>query len=655
MLADDDPLPDTWRLPMPISRRAFLARSLYTGAALGLGGLLLPGCSRGADEGAAAMDGRAELESLFATWSDALLLHQIGRDAGRESAGALACPGCGFVHGRCGDALYPLLRRARTTGDQRYADAAVRLFDWMAVVDKGDGGWINNLKPENKWDGITVFSLITLCEALHHHGDLLPAAVRERMHARARQAADFVARKFPDVPNSPGNVNYPVTACHALALATKVLDMPQHRDQARRLAHETLTRITPRDGLLFGEGKPQDRITGRGHYAVDLGYNVEESLQALSLYALLEGDAPIRDAAVQAWRAHLPFMLPDGAWDNSWGTRMFKWTWWGSRTSDGCEQALFALADRDPLFAAAAWRNLRLQRACTHGGLLHGGPHLASHGLKPCIHHTFCHAKALAATLDLLPAIPADPGLRLPRETADGVRAFPDVGVLHADRAPWRATLCTGDWIYADGRSFHATGATPGMVWHDAVGALFASSTADYIRHEAPNMAALPACGDEPLTLRVETRDGDRRWTNLYDLAATLDHQDDGQRIRAAGSTRLLAGGKADADVAGTCRLAYTVDRNAFTIAATPGGRQRDGAWSLILPLVSPTGEVVERLSDTAIAVRRPRGRVIVSATAPLKRTGPERIFNHVPGFEAVKLAADIPDAGVTVTVRVEA
>jgi hypothetical protein len=638
---------------MLLTRRSFLSRNLYSGAAFGLGGLLLPVCSRAAD-GAEAMDGRAELESLFATWSDALLAAQIGQDADRESAGALACPGCGIVHGRCGDAIYPLLRRARITGDQRYADAAVRLFDWMAVVDKGDGGWINNLKPENKWDGITVFTLITLCEALYYHGDMLPVAVRERMHARARTAADFVALKNPDLISS-GNVNYPATACYALALAAKVLDMPQHRDQARRLAHEILTRITPRDGLLFGEGKPQDHITSRGHYAVDLGYNVEESLQGLSLYALLEHDAPIRAAAVRAWRAHLPFMLPDGAWDNSWGTRMYKWTWWGSRTADGCEPALFALADQDPLFAAAAWRNLRLQHACTHGGLLHGGPHLASHGLKSCIHHTFCHAKALAATLDLLPTLPRDPGLRLPRETADGVRSFPDVGVLHADRAPWRATFCTGDWIYANGKSFHATGATPGMVWHDAVGALFAASTADYIKHEPTNMAVLPDCGDEPLTLRVEARNGDRSWTNLYDLTATLDYQDDGKLLRAAGAARLLASGKADAEVAGSCRLAYAMDHNAFTINATPGERQREGTWALILPLVSPTGEAVERLSDAAIAVRKPKGGVVVSATAPLKWSGPERVFNHVPGFEAVKLSADIPDAGVTVTVRVEA
>ena len=33
-------------------------------------------------------------------------------------------------------------------------------------------------------------------------------------------------------------------------------------------------------------------------------------------------------------KKHLEFMLPDGAWDNSWGTRSFKWTYWGVKSSN---------------------------------------------------------------------------------------------------------------------------------------------------------------------------------------------------------------------------------------------------------------------------------------------------------------------------------
>lgn len=87
---------------------------------------------------------------------------------------------------------------------------------------------------------------------------------------------------------------------------------------------------------------------------MDIGYNVEESLPALLQYALLEQDEEIRVLAVKAMRVHLEFMLLDGAWDNSFGTRNYKWSYWGSRTSDGCA-AGYGLAD-DPV--------LPCQRAC---------------------------------------------------------------------------------------------------------------------------------------------------------------------------------------------------------------------------------------------------------------------------------------------------
>lgn len=45
---------------------------------------------------------------------------------------------------------------------------------------------------------------------------------------------------------------------------------------------------------------------------------------------------------------HLEFMLPDGAWDNSWGTRSFKWTYWGGRTSDGFMGGYYLMAARHP-------------------------------------------------------------------------------------------------------------------------------------------------------------------------------------------------------------------------------------------------------------------------------------------------------------------
>ena len=47
--------------------------------------------------------------------------------------------------------------------------------------------------------------------------------------------------------------------------------------------------------------------------AVDLGYNVEESLPALAMYSVLTNDKVVMDQTVKALRTHAEFMLPDGA------------------------------------------------------------------------------------------------------------------------------------------------------------------------------------------------------------------------------------------------------------------------------------------------------------------------------------------------------
>ena len=78
---------------------------------------------------------------------------------------------------------------------------------------------------------------------------------------------------------------------------------------------------------------------------------------------------------VASMKTHLEFMLPDGGWDNSFGTRNYKWTWWGSRTTGGCQPAYALLADRDPNFIEAAIRNTKLLDECTVNGVLMGGPH----------------------------------------------------------------------------------------------------------------------------------------------------------------------------------------------------------------------------------------------------------------------------------------
>ncbi|HEX2949004.1 MAG TPA: hypothetical protein VHV83_05480, partial [Armatimonadota bacterium] len=353
---------------------------------------------------------------LLSAWCNAMLSLQV-RDINVPGIyGGIMCPACSRIHGRSADAVYPFLYMAHATSEERYLRAAIDLLAWSDHSSLPDGSWINE-PTGNEWKGITVFGALALAEALRHHGEVLDESTRTRWEERLHRAAEFLDG-FMTIHT--GNINYPVSASAALAVAGEYFSESRYTDHARELAHQVLAYFSQDNKMLFGEGHPGDGITPRGCRAIDLGYNVEESLPALALYGRTVGDEEVLTMVTDSLRSHLEFMLPDGAWDNSWGARNYKWTYWGSRTSDGCHMACALLAGRDPHFAEAARRNTELLAACTHDGLLYGGPHYQEHGELPCVHHTFCHAKALAAALDYrMPE--SDASVALPREKAVGV------------------------------------------------------------------------------------------------------------------------------------------------------------------------------------------------------------------------------------------
>ena len=65
---------------------------------------------------------------LLQTWCDGLLAHQETAIQDPALRGALLCPACAIIHGRCGDAVYPLLRVAHTTGQALFVDPGRSCF-----------------------------------------------------------------------------------------------------------------------------------------------------------------------------------------------------------------------------------------------------------------------------------------------------------------------------------------------------------------------------------------------------------------------------------------------------------------------------------------------------------------------------------------------
>lgn len=623
-----------------MERRKFL----NTAAVGGLGfSLAFNSCFNLKSKGSIPPEFKKMMADLLIQWCDGMIAVQIIDPAHPERHGALACPSCDFIHGRCMDAVYPFLYMADSTGDKKYMDAAILVMDWAENnVSQADGSWTVIHDPKS-WKGISVFGAIALAEALHYHGHVLDESLRAKWTERLEKVAMFI---FDNFSMSYSNVNYGCTAVYALNLLGRFFDNQDYLARSRELAKEVKNYLTEPNTLLFGEGKPTDGKSPRGLLPVDLGYNVEESLNGLVMYALQEKEEEMIRLLTKSLEGHLAFMLPDGAWDNSWGTRQYKWSYWGSRTTDGCQPAFGLMAHINPAFGSAAYRSTQLLQRCTgkEYGLLYGGPHFESHGVKPCVHHTFAHAKPLAALLDLGDELPViNDSASLPRQMANGVMEFPELATWLVARGPWRGTISAYDWVYKK-HAQQAGGGALSVLYHNKVGLVLVASMAKYMLVEANNQQPNPE-KDFALTPRIETFCKDVWYTNLYDLEAKVNYLETNGTIQFDVETQVQNEDREGLEGNDSCyRLTYLFGTEKIEIRASraPGNSSLLPA-SLVIPIVSPSGEQFIQVSSTRIEILKSQGRVVVEANAPIriKETEKSRVFNMVPGVEAIPLMID--------------
>ena len=589
---------------------------------------------------------------LLKDWCDGMIRVQVIDPSDAKVHGMLKCPACDVVHARSMDAVYPFLHMAKATGEKKYLDAGIAAFEWESNVSLPDGSWSNGLDPKS-WNGTTIFGAIALAEALHYYGDLLDDARHQRWKDRLEKAAEFIYQRFTI---SFTNINYPATALYGLNLIGRVLGNESYIARSKELAEEVKAFFTEPNQLLFGEGKPSDKRSAKGLPAVDLGYNVEESMNSLVMYALQANDEDLLNLITRSLNSHLEFMLPDGGWDNSWGTRQFKWTYWGSRTTDGCQPAFGMMAHKNPALGTAAVKSTELLRRCTADGLLHGGIHYLSHGIKPCVHHTFSHSKNLAAMLDHWDHLPEiNTTAPLPRTIADGIKYFAELDTHLFARGDWRGTVTAYDAIYKDGHYRQATGGALSVLYHNKVGLLCAASMAIYKLVEPYNQQPNPG-EDFAFTPRVETFKDDLWYSNIFDRAATMTSEDARGEIRLKAKAQLKnEENEAVPETASDFELTYTCSKDVIRISAKTA-QPIKLKTAFVLPIISPTGEQVAQPNPNEITVQKPEGLVSIKANVPLviKETPGERTFNMVPGAEALPIMAFFEETTTAVEINIE-
>jgi hypothetical protein len=654
----------------PISRRRFILTT--TAGSIGLA------ASRTnlAHAALAGSPGSSELytlsRSLTEVWAKKLLDLQVLDTSRPQEYGGILCPTEHIVHGRVGDTIYPFLHMAHRTGDSRYVDASVLLFRWIENnVSQPDGSWLN--EPKDNWKGTTVFSVIALCEALRYHGELIDPAFKNAVRARLLKAGNFI---YDTVNIDYGNINYPLSASYALSLLGTLEDQPRFKEKGKLLAHQALGFFSRNNHFIFGEGTPYYQASKKGCFSVDLGYNVEETLPSLALYGLLNQDEELLQQVTLSLQTHMEFMLPDGGWDNSWGTRNYKWTWWGSRTSDGCQPAYALLAHRDPRFYRAALKNTELLQHNTIDGLLYGGPHYASHHVPPSVHHTFCHIKALTSILDhnepaataptttRSPNAPAAthpanaaPTSLLPRETPYGLRFFTDIQTWLISTGAFKATVTGYDRQYKAMHNGHATGGALSLLWHDLTGPLLVASMNAYQLVEPGNMQADKDPLSMALTPRIELTTDGVTYMNIAFLDAEITTEEQHNKIIVKTRSKLVDKDQHDpAQGPVYCYADYifTPQQVSLHFRHDPTPNPYDHIIRIVLPVISRSGEPVTINDDKTVHIQKEKALVTIKTDQPLQRlpTTGERLFNFVPGLEAIPFAIHHQQALIDITIQ---
>lgn len=565
---------------------------------------------------------------LLSEWCDKLLLLQVDEKFDMDLAGGILCPACQRIHGRSADAIYPLMSLAKQTGEDKYVVAAKRLFTWAVTSLKMPNGSFKN-DATSMWEGTTVFFVIQLAEALMHHADLLDDKTRISWEENLKEASLWLDKKIRGLQT---NSNYLISSAAAFALVGEYFKEQHYLKKAHEMAHRSLRFFTP-SGLIYGEGWPHETVTSKGCRPIDIGYSVEESLSNLAIYAESSDDQVVKNILRHSLKEHLNFMLEDGGWDNSWGSRSYKWSYWGSRTSDGCQIAYGLYQNEDPRFAEVVFRNTQLLKRLTVNGLLAGGPMFESAGEPICVHHTFCHAKALAFMIDHQIPLKENRGFVLPMEEPSVGKHYQEAGLYLIHEGTWRATVSEYDFVYQIGGN--PTGGALTFLSQKKMGPIFAASTNSYQLVEENNMQLPKYYRDICQTPRIEWLEEQTVYRNIHDLSATLGYFSNEQEIVSTGHLRAeqtqRASGKFEQ------RMSFKEEQFLMDIRALAGS-------VFHFPIIASQEDKLEKIAEGIFILHRQEGKLLIEGNLPIgishhQLNAPllsQRIFNPVGGFQTI-------------------
>ena len=548
---------------------------------------------------------------LLKIWCDKLAEYEI-HHKDKLIDGALLCPCCHVIHGRSGDLIYPLVTLYKETGDEKYLTLAKRSIDFTeASLVREGGGYLND--RGNRWFGISAFSALAIGETLLEFGDIIPKVLYNEWESIFLRLNEFCYNEFD---NFSPVINYRAGAAAVFAMGYVFTKDEKYLAKANEW-ESYCRRHIDEDGILFGECHPHDDVSEKGCHGIDLGYNLEESIPLLIMHSYLLKDNGKLDFYKQIFTKHLEFLLPDGAIDNSFGIRHNKWTYFGSRTSDGALSGLAKLPS-EPIFNKATERILSLYEKLTFDGLL-SLPMAKAAGEPTCLHHTFCHAKAVSALYNSNnESFSFDSSTLLPREHEYGVKLFHGGNLATVSKEGFTATVSALDFVRYDGADNF--GGSLNLLWHKNYGPICAATMHEYVPSEPLNMQYLMrSLKTECMTPRVVIGE----YSSDTDKSVSLSV--DGGTVYA---------------VSDNFSAEYSVRNGGFEITVSADGGE------YILPIITKCGDE-QGLSTGAFST----GALTVTSSKEPANDG-KSYFNQVGGF--IYTVLRFPLSGPSVKIRIE-
>lgn len=539
----------------------------------------------------------------------ALMKNQI-TDSNNADYGAIRCDCCKCLHTRAGEAVFPLAVCHEHSEDFQYLKSAISLGNWLISKQHKQGFWF---ETPISWNGTTVFQLMSLAEAYSILENHLTPLDRSRWLNAITKAASWVCS---NMSKRFANINYIASASAALMLTYCVTGEGKLKSKAQKYARWVIKSVN-KEGFIVGEGGYIPLI-GRG--GVDIGYNLDMSLGALALYAVLSNDDKVKSTLVKSLKLHLNFMYPDGSIDNSWGSRSYKWTMYGSKTAHGCQMALELLSDEDPVCKEASQLNLNYLKGMIRDGLVGYGPHSWwDKSFVPCIYPTFNRANAIAFALHYSPAMKGDSVSLANLEKADRIRLFKSVNVCLVNTEKFKATITGYRPTYVRlnriistlrnlpthlaprnpfrGKIQTPTGGSLSYLWHRNFGVVQASSQAKYSPVEPMHMPKIDEI--ETLTPHIRVlKDGDI-FANLYDLNVHIKTKESGETCTVLCEGKLLNERFNDSGL--KFQYEYKFDSKSVAKTVILWGREKHANIEIVEPIIRAKNMQIESLDNKVI------------------------------------------------------